>query len=263
MSKEILKYKFGVYSEHGYENDPLYPLYYTSGNASQPSTGCSNSQYKFCPTTKPYNRLSPTKQNMLCEGKSALEVITGVINKEISNSLSNKENDRIVPTAKPQSYENSLVSNTYASDKIKLDKRSTKISTTLHLTPDVPKFVYTLSITTKYRVILDQSVGMGDNIRWTNIRRSLHRFIDLVPVGRVLSVLTAGESVREVLPASTVTDQNRDGLYGRIPHRVTNDPTPCVECAINHIASDIGDNEVVIVITGDQSIVMMLNSLIW
>ena len=100
MSKEILKYKFGVYSEHGYENDPLYPLYYTSGNASQPSTGCSNSHYKFC---------------------------------------------------------------------------------------------------------------IGDNMRWTNIRRSLHRFIDLLPVGSVLNVLSVGESVREVLPASTVTDLNRDG----------------------------------------------------
>ena len=34
----------------------------------------------------------------------------------------------------------------------------------------------------------------------------------------------------------------------------TNDPTPFIECAINHIASDIGDNEVVIVMTGDQSV---------
>ena len=56
-----------------------------------------------------------------------------------------------------------------------------------------------------------------------------------------------------MLPAST--DLNRDGLYGRIPRRVTNDPTPCIECALNHIAPDSGDNEVVIVITGDQSIV--------
>jgi hypothetical protein len=61
--------------------------------------------------------------------------------------------------------------------------------------------------------------------------------------------------VKEVLPASTVTDLNRDGLLRRIPRRLTNDATTCIECVINYIASDIGDNEVVIVITGDQSII--------
>jgi len=253
LSMELLKYKYGVYSEHGYNRDPVYPQYYSEGNASQPSTGCANAQHNFCPVTKPYNRLSPTKQNMLCAGKSALEVITGGIKRELSNSLSNKENDRILPTARAQSKENRSIPTPYASDKSRLHKRSIKSTTTLHFSPDDPLFIYTLSLTTKYRVVLDQTAVMGDNLRWTNIRRSMHRFIDLLPVGSVLSVLAVGESVKEVLPSSTVTDLNRDGLYGRIPRRVTNDLTPCIECALNHIASDIGDNEVVIVITGDQS----------
>ena len=32
---------------------------------------------------------------------------------------------------------------------------------------------------------------------------------------------------------------------------MTNDPTPCIEFALIHIAPDIGDNEVVTVITSD------------
>ena len=32
-----------------------------------------------------------------------------------------------------------------------------------------------------------------------------------------------GAGVKEVLPATTVTESNRDGLFGRIPRRVLED----------------------------------------
>ena len=251
LSLEWLRYKYGVFSEHGFSDDPLYPLTYPTGPTTQPSTGCDRDVYQLCPTTKPYNRQSPTKQNMLCAGRSAREVISSVIKGQQSNSLSNKEeNDQKPPEA---TEENHSISTPYVDDNTWLRKSTIKsLATPLH-SPDAPQFLYTLSITTKYRIVLDQSVAMGDKLRWTNIRRSLHRFLELLPVGSVLSVVTVGQSMREVLPATTVTDLNRDGLYGRIPRRVTSNPRPCIECAINHIVSDIGDNEVVIVITGDTS----------
>ena len=47
LSNEWLKYKYGVYCEHGYEGDTLYPIYYSSGNATQPSTGFAIAHHKF------------------------------------------------------------------------------------------------------------------------------------------------------------------------------------------------------------------------
>ena len=84
------------------------------------------------------------------------------------------------------------------------------------------EFIYTLSSTTKYHVLLDQSSGMAEGDRWTNVKRSLFRFIDLLPVGSRLSILAFGAAVKEVLPTTTVTELNRDGLFGRIPRRKRN-----------------------------------------
>ena len=42
-----------------------------------------------------------------------------------------------------------------------------------------------------------------------------------------------GESVKEVLPTTTVTEANRDGLFGRIPRRVTEDIRYCDLLFIN------------------------------
>ena len=82
-----------------------------------------------------------------------------------------------------------------------------------------PEFVYTLSSTTKYHVLLDQTAGMGRQDRWTNVKRALFRFIDLLPVGSRLNMIAFGDTTREVLPTTTVTELNRDGLFGRIPRR--------------------------------------------
>ena len=59
--------------------------------------------------------------------------------------------------------------------------------------------------------------GMGARDRWTNVKRALFRFINLLPVGSRLNIHAFGQKVREVLPTTTVTELNRDGLFGRIP----------------------------------------------
>ena len=49
------------------------------------------------------------------------------------------------------------------------------------------------------------------------------RFINLLPVGSRLNIQSMGDNVKEVLPTTTVTEANRDGLFGRIPRRVLED----------------------------------------
>jgi hypothetical protein len=80
--------------------------------------------------------------------------------------------------------------------------------------------VYSLASTTKYHVLLDQTAaGSGGQERWTNVKRALFRFIDLLPVGSRLNMIAFSDTTREVLPTTTVTELNRDGLFGRIPRR--------------------------------------------
>lgn len=52
-----------------------------------------------------------------------------------------------------------------------------------------PEFVYALSSTTKYHVLLDLSAKMAEKDRWINVKRSLFRFINLLPVGSRLHII--------------------------------------------------------------------------
>ena len=98
--------------------------------------------YQLCPTTKPYNRQSPTKQYIVCAGRSARAVISSVIKEKQSNSLSNnEENEPLQPKA---TKENHLIPTPYVGHNIWLRKSTIKsLATSLH-SPHAPQF---LSIT--------------------------------------------------------------------------------------------------------------------
>ena len=70
------------------------------------------------------------------------------------------------PAANKSSDQNSSFPTKYACEKTKLHKRTIKSLTTLHLSSYDPLFIYSLSITTKYHIVLDQTVLMGDKM-WT------------------------------------------------------------------------------------------------
>ena len=58
-----------MFSQSGHAEDPLYPLSFTTGNTTVDNTAC---QDLACPSQ---DRFAPTKQNILCGGRTALSVI--------------------------------------------------------------------------------------------------------------------------------------------------------------------------------------------
>jgi hypothetical protein len=61
---------------------------YSEGNATLNSTGCIENGTIFCPLTSSYNKNALTKQNILCNTQSAMEIImdsTDFKDKSISN----------------------------------------------------------------------------------------------------------------------------------------------------------------------------------
>lgn len=309
LAREWTKYESGVFSERGFKDDRLYPTSFSSGNVSQPSQGCiqNKSFWQFCPANEPYDRSSPTKQNIQCNTKSAAEVIAEKIEQRIKSKLAppiptsqSKESDLVTsyvtinPKLKNDNYvtvstENiiktnpkldALPSESENSDMMSSGQNNSQISEGEEIDPSsrlepqhtpttsktltkreaeknfetpqdlTPKFIYSLSSTTKYHILLDQTSAMGEHMRWTNVKRALFRFINLLPVGSRLNIHAFGHSVKEVLPTTTVTELNRDGLFGRIPRRVLDDIKPCVNCALDRALYEVGHNEVVILITG-------------
>ena len=320
LTREWTKYEAGIFTERGFSGDRLYPASYSAGNATLPNQGCvRDEEWGLCPATQPYDRSSPTKQNLLCHGRSAAEVIrerqearlqrqqelmsTNGSEEEVLtnfvtiNPLTRKDGHAakgtIVTTSQLDTESDvsdvgvddvSAASNGQAvssiisisdagttgngrpSDSISEERAAqlnivaskmsgVKAKAAVRTKRDVEpiEFVYSLSSTTKYHILLDQTSIMGEEMRWTNVKRALFRFINLLPVGSRLNIHAFGQAVKEVLPTTTVTELNRDGLFGRIPRRVLEDEEPCVDCALEKALYQAGHNEVVILISGVET----------
>ena len=136
LSVSWLRLWYGVFSEHGYLGDNLYP--------GQESSCGTADWWRVCPKHKHYDRTLKTKQNILCDGHSAREVI------------------QRQHQAKQQHLSNGTSS---------------------------IKFSYVRPLASSYRLLLDTSSYMGDNQRWENVRRALHRFIHLLPLGTIIRLV--------------------------------------------------------------------------
>ena len=96
-----------------------------------------------------------------------------------------------------------------------------------------PQFRYLVPKSSKYTVVLERTSIMNANGRWKNVRRAFYRFLNYLPVGAEVSIITFGKEAAMNLPPTVVTDANREGLHGRIPRKVLADDLACVFCALN------------------------------
>ena len=77
-------------------HDSLYPLNYVDGNRTQGNTGCKLGTqnitlfHEFCPLGHVYDRYAPTKQNLLCDGSSAFDIILGHPNFQVNSNNNDK-----------------------------------------------------------------------------------------------------------------------------------------------------------------------------
>ena len=82
-----------------------------------------------------------------------------------------------------------------------------------------PTFDYIVPKSNRYVLLLDRTPAM--ETRWTAVKRAFFRFINNLPVGSELSIISFDADEATVnLPPTVVTDSNREGLHGRIPRKV-------------------------------------------
>ena len=136
LSVSWLRLWYGVFSEQGYPGDNLYPGWESSCGAAD--------WWRVCPKHKHYDSNLKTKQNILCDGHSAREVI------ELGHKAGQQH----------------------------LSNGTSNIS-----------FSYLRPLASSYRLVLDTSSYMGQNQRWENVRRALHRFIHLLPLGTIIRLV--------------------------------------------------------------------------
>ena len=208
--KEWSKYRYGVFEESGFTDDPAYPAVYLEGNLTVVNGGCVGKTEVFCPLQSPYNRIAPTKQNILCGGRSAWETIFD------GDDL--REVEAADDSGKRQEYtqaQQEYIRQTPGGESI-------RDTTFRYVEPAENQFV----------LVLDISSTMDLANRWTNVKKALFRFIQLLEEGSTLSIVVFGETASLVLPPTIVTEDKREGLHGRIPRRVMETNQSCVQCGL-------------------------------
>lgn len=132
-----------------------------------------------------------------------------------------------------------------------------------------PEISFFLPKSSKYTIVLERTSVMDINGRWTNIKRAFFRFLQHLPLGSEVSIITFGKEATLNLPPTVVTDANREGLHGRIPRKVLPDDLACVFCAVNmsynnlrRDSSDRTDSGTVILVTGSPRRPQLLEQLV-
>ena len=201
VAREWIRTSYGVFPETGFSEDPTYPLHYSDGLKNLNNSGCPGQL--LCPTAD-YDRLAPTKQNLLCNGRSVLEVM-----------LDNPDLQEVVEVEEGGRQVYSLLA-----------------------APRDPVFSYRRPGPTQYVLILDQD---QPSHRWTHLKRALYQFIELLPEGSVLSIVSTTGSASVLLPPTLVTKAQREGLLGRVPRRGAEQAAKCLQCGLQLGVDTLGE----------------------
>ena len=97
-----------------------------------------------------------------------------------------------------------------------------------------PKFSYILPTRRRHILVLDvsQAMNIEDERQWEMARNALFRFINHVPEGDEVGIISFGANARINIEPTEVTSSNREGLYGRVPFRLLRGQQGCLDCGL-------------------------------
>ena len=153
----------------------------------------------FCDGDSDYDRDAPTKQNVLCHRKSSKEIIAShpdFVRQHVDVDQNKTDNDKA-----------SFVE---------------------------PTFNFVIASTKRYVIAIDvsQAMNVDNGKRWEITRNGIFRFLSHLPEGTELGIVTFGSRARINVEPTVVTDDKREGLFGRIPFQLLNDEEGCIECGL-------------------------------
>jgi len=115
------------------------------------------------------------------------------------------------------------------------------------------------STSTLYILMLDRSSQMEAGYRWRNLHTALARFLDDLPNGDRVAVITFDRSAQIKLSPVVLTSSNRAGIHGRIPGKPGGETRSCLHCALKKAAKvaegDTGKTKSILVTATSESAV--------
>ncbi|CAL4157940.1 unnamed protein product, partial [Meganyctiphanes norvegica] len=191
------KFRWGVFDEQGYEGDILYPsTFLDPEDGSIRSNTCMDKDEEsfFCKTSEPG---AHTKQNVLCQGRSAWEII--MESEDFQNNIDDRQN----------------------------------ISTS-SLTPSI-NFVQRSS--QRIIIAVDNTAVMNMGNRWDILRKSVRRLIvHDIPDGVKLGLVVFNSKAITTAPVTTLEENSdvRARIGSSLPRNPSNIPgsDKCIICGL-------------------------------
>ncbi|XP_060522647.1 calcium-activated chloride channel regulator 1-like isoform X2 [Cylas formicarius] len=242
LIKEFAMYRYGVFEEQGYHNDPIYPMCYYDDKVKKPkATGCSDlpliddglcssdSAYNLTEIVDPkarssimfaaeapsvsmfcdegnHDRFAPTKHNLLCQRRSVLDVIINHQDFAQNNQQNNFSGNQITDTT--------------------------------------PKITYKKQNLTRFLFVIEDTKDMLQRESWFYLRLAIRQWaIYVLPgnteVGLVLFNSTTPNRALNILPISGsngksfTTTTNRESFYSALPYTPSESMEPgCLDCSL-------------------------------
>ncbi|XP_025837088.1 calcium-activated chloride channel regulator 4 isoform X1 [Agrilus planipennis] len=232
LVKEFAKYRYGVFEEQGYYNDPVYPTcFYDDQTRESRITGCSD---------------YPIKNTGICENPSAKYNVTEMVEKDSRSSImfaaeapsvtmfcDEGNHDRYAPTKHNQICNRR---NTYEVIMSHRDFAGSRIPASSDITNTTPKMSYVRQNITRYMVIIENTKDMLQRESWNYLRVAIRKWawFDL-PENTEVGVLLANETGATKLGkiVTLKNSGNRDVLSSNIPYTPGDSIQPaCLHCAL-------------------------------
>ncbi|XP_017782720.1 PREDICTED: calcium-activated chloride channel regulator 4-like [Nicrophorus vespilloides] len=232
LVKEFAMYRYGVFEEQGYFNDPIYPICYNDDSSQTLKvSGCSDlpisdngicdgsskdynttkmvderarvsimfapeaeSVSLFCDTFN-HDSYAPTKHNLMCERKSTSEVIFNHSDFS-SENLANHSNSYIINTT--------------------------------------PLINYKRHNITRFVLVIENSKDMVQRESWDFLRKAIRKWSFELPENVEAGlVMTNGSGATKFLNLVQMKLNNRDLFSSAIPYNpIDSSQTPCLHCGI-------------------------------
>lgn len=233
--KQFAMYRYGVFDEQGYENDPVYPTcYYDDENRKNRVTGCSDLPIKdngICSSAeKNYNKsrmvdekarsslmfaaevpsvsmfcdegthdqYAPTKHNLICNRRSTFDIISN-------------HPDFSVNTITPNQYTNEITNTT-------------------------TRVTYRKQNTTRYILVIENTKDMQVRESWSHLRNAIRKWslFDLPQNSEVGVILAENNGAKKLVNIlSLKKNTNAGDISSNLPYNTGDSSQPaCLHCAL-------------------------------
>jgi hypothetical protein len=173
----------------------------------------------FCAEEKdaePYAQDLPTKQNILCGRRSVRQVMEAALS----------------PALPAQETTDNIGQEEEIAGRIR-DPASFAMKVGAGAVFITPAFSYQVPARRRFVIVLERSNAMGLNSRWSLLHGELFRFIASLPAEEAeVAVVTYGKTASLTLAPTLLTQENREGIYGRIPRRHLDEEAACLDCGL-------------------------------